>query len=90
MGLSGLDLLGFAASALTSCAFLPQVWHTWRSRDVSGISLASYAVFSIGVVAWLVYGIWRADLPIIVANSITAIVSLIIVVMKIRFQGGKR
>ncbi|MBA2672227.1 PQ-loop domain-containing transporter [Ramlibacter sp.] len=34
------DAIGYAAAALTTCSFVPQAVHTFRTRDVSGISLA--------------------------------------------------
>ena len=58
------DLIGSLAALLTTISFIPQVWHTWRTRDVSGISLAMYSAFTLGVALWLVYGwLLGAGLP---------------------------
>ena len=57
MSISFDEWLGFTAAALTTAAFVPQAWLTFRTRDVSGISLAMYSVFTLGIVLWLVYGI---------------------------------
>ena len=65
------DLLGYIAATLTTVAFVPQAWKTFRSRDVSGISLGMYSLFTAGVALWLVYGILMVAWPIIIANSIT-------------------
>eukprot|EP01034_Spumella_vulgaris_P044490 gene44490-biopygen37844 len=43
------DLIGYLAATLTTCSFLPQALHTFRTRDVSGISLGMYSVFTSGV-----------------------------------------
>ncbi|MBE7939783.1 MULTISPECIES: SemiSWEET transporter [Ramlibacter] len=80
------DLLGYAAATLTTCSFVPQVWHTWRSRDVSGISLGMYAVFTLGVFLWLCYGWLAGAWPIVVANAITLSLALAILAMKLRWQ----
>ena len=30
-----VDALGYAAACLTTFSFVPQAWHTFRTRDVS-------------------------------------------------------
>lgn len=63
--------LGYAAAALTTGSFVPQAWHTFRSDDLSGLSLGMYGAFTLGVALWLVYGLALGQWPIIVANAIT-------------------
>ena len=80
------DSIGTVAACLTTTSFVPQVWHTLRSRDVSGISLGMYSLFTLGVTLWLVYGILLAAWPIIIANAITTALALAILVMKLRYR----
>ena len=47
-----VELVGYVAAVLTTVCFVPQAWHTFRTRDVSGISLGMYSVFAIGVALW--------------------------------------
>ena len=54
MTLSMADVVGSAAAVLTTLSFLPQVLHTLKTRDVSGISLVMYSAFTAGVALWLV------------------------------------
>ena len=63
--------LGYAAATLTTGAFVPQAWHTFRSTDLAGISLSMYGAFTLGVALWLLYGLALGEWPIIVANAIT-------------------
>ena len=77
-----VDGLGYAAATLTPASFLPQAWLTFRSRDVSGISLAMYSVFTLGIAGWLVYGLLLQAWPIVVANVITFVLSASILAMK--------
>jgi len=81
------DLIGFAAATLTTASFIPQAWLTFRTRDVSGISLGMYSAFTLGVALWLVYGLWLGAWPIVVANAITLALAAAILVMKWRFGG---
>ena len=78
-----VDGLGHAAATFTTASFLPQAWLTFRTRDVSGISLAMYSVFTLGIAGWLVYGLLLQDWPIIVANGVTLRLSASILAMKL-------
>ena len=71
--------------SLTTAAFAPQALHTLKTRDVSGISLAMYASFTVGVFLWLIYGLLRGDWPIIIGNAITLGLALVILVLKLRY-----
>ncbi len=81
-----IDSIGTIAACLTTASFVPQVWHTLRTRDVSGISLGMYSLFTAGVALWLVYGILLMAWPIIIANVITTTLALMILVMKLRYR----
>lgn len=77
------DLIGFVAAFLTTTAFIPQAYHSWKTRDLTGISLPMYTMFTLGVAAWLIYGILIHSLPIILANSITLMLSSIVLYLKV-------
>lgn len=77
------DWLGYLAASLTTLSFVPQAWHTFQTRDVSGISLGMYSAFTLGVLLWLVYGVMLGAWPVIVANSITLALASCILVMKL-------
>lgn len=79
------ELIGSMAALLTTISFIPQAWHTWRTRDVSGISLLMYSAFTLGVALWLVYGWLLGAWPIIIANAVTLSLALGILGMKLRF-----
>lgn len=80
------DTIGTIAAVLTTLSFIPQVWQTWRSRDVSGISLGMYILFTVGVALWFTYGILVDAWPIIVANFMTLSMALAMLAMKLRFS----
>lgn len=66
-----LHLLGYPAAALTTLAFVPQAWMTLRTRNVQGISAATYLALTVGIFLWLIYGISERDWALVVANGIT-------------------
>jgi MtN3 and saliva related transmembrane protein len=87
-----VELAGYAAAILTTISFVPQAWHTFRTRDVSGISLGMYSVFAVGVALWLVYGLLLGAWPVVVANAVTLALAVAILAMKVRYHraGGTR
>jgi MtN3 and saliva related transmembrane protein len=83
--LADWSFLGLAAGFLTTLAFLPQVIRTWRTRSTEDISLVTFATFSVGVFLWLLYGLAQGDIAITIANAITLMLALIILVLKLRY-----
>lgn len=80
-----IDALGFVAAILTTGSFVPQAWHTFKTKDVSGISLAMYSAFTLGITLWLVYGLLLRAWPIVVANVITLVLAVAILWMKLTY-----
>ena len=76
-------LLGYPAAFLTTIAFVPQALHSWRTRDLSGISLPMYALFTLGVALWLGYGLAIGSLPVIIGNAITLALASVVLWLKI-------
>ena len=81
-----IDIIGSIAATLTTVSFLPQAWHTFQTKDVSGISLGMYSVFTAGVAGWLVYGLLLQAWPIVMSNAITVSLAAAILVMKLRYR----
>lgn len=80
------EWFGYIAAFLTTAAFAPQALLTVRTRNVEGISLSMYSIFSLGVFFWLLYGVLIGSWPIIAANTITLALSLTILALKLRYR----
>ena len=80
-----IDAIGTVAAVLTTSSFVPQAWHSFKTRDVSGVSLGMYSVFTLGVALWLLYGVLLQSWPLMIANSITLVLAAAILGMKLRF-----
>ena len=85
MAIDWIDLTGYAAACMTTVSFVPQAWLSFRTRDVSGISLGMYAIFTTGVALWLAYGCLMHAWPVVAANAVTLGLALAILVMKVRY-----
>lgn len=78
------EIIGFLAAFLTTIAFIPQAYHSWKTRDLSGISLPMYSLFSMGLLFWLIYGLLINSWPVIIANVITLLLACVVLVLKIK------
>jgi MtN3 and saliva related transmembrane protein len=80
-----VDLIGAFAGALTTLAFLPQVWRIWTTRSARDLSLSMYLIFTSGVALWFVYGLLLGAAPVIVSNGITLLLAGTVLAMKLKF-----
>ena len=84
-GMGKTTLLGLLAGALTTVSFFPQVVRTIRTRDTRSLSLGMYAIFVAGVALWIVYGVLLGKAPVLIANVLTLVLALILLVCKLRW-----
>jgi len=78
--------LVFFAAFCTTIAFLPQAIKVYKYKSTKDISLYMFLIFTIGVLSWLIYGLIINDLPVILANAVTLILSLFILIYKIKYK----
>ena len=83
MELSLTDITGFAAGTLTTIAFVPQVAQSWKSRDLAGVSLKMYGLFTAGLMLWLAYGLALGSWPIIINNAVTLVLAGVVLYLKV-------
>lgn len=88
MELAFAEYIGLTAGALTTAAYLPQVYKTWRTKAVGDISLIMYWAMTLGVFLWFVYGILLRAPAVIIANG----VSLLLVggMLRLRIVYGRQ
>ena len=82
------DVLGYVAGALTTIALVPQAWRAFRTKDVSGISLRMYCIFTLGIAIWLAYGVVLGETPMILANSVSLVLAIAVLVAKLKYRHG--
>lgn len=84
------EWIGFAAAILTTGAFIPQVFKTFKTRSTEGLSLTMYLSMFLGILLWLLYGIKIGSLSVIVANLVTGLLAFSILVMIIQQKRNKK
>ena len=81
-------LIGTVAGCLSTAAFVPQAWQIWKTKSARDVSLAMYAVLIAGVALWIVYGLRRDALPLVLTNGVILAVAMLILAMKRKFGNG--
>ena len=84
-----IEFFGYFAAILTTLAFLPQLIKTLKTKKAEDVSLITLIMFLIGVLSWIIYGYKISSTPILIANVVTFILNLLILIFKITFQKSK-
>lgn len=82
--MQNIEYIGYVAASLTSTSFLVQALKSFRTRDLSGISLGMYSMFTTGVTLWLIYGVLIERWPLILTNGFTLTFAVSVLIMKIQ------
>lgn len=80
------EAMGHFGAFLTSVTFIPQVYKAWKTRSVGDLSLTMMFIVVTSTVVWLVYAVSLMLWPVIIANSIVCILSLLLVYFKLTFK----
>lgn len=81
-----LDTIGSTAAFCTTASFLPQLVRVWRRKQAEDISLLMFLLFCLGLLCWLIYGVGLNSMPMILANAVTLVLALAILVLKVRYD----
>jgi MtN3 and saliva related transmembrane protein len=79
-------LVGYVAGTLTTASFLPQVWHSFRSRSCRDLSYAMLIVMGTGTALWALYGVRLQRWPIILPNAVTLCLIAALILMKASYH----
>ena len=81
-----IEFFGYFAAILTTAAFLPQLVKTLKTKKADDVSLLTLIMFICGVISWIIYGYRISSIPILIANVITFILNLFILISKIYYS----
>ena len=84
--MTGVQILGYAACAVTALTFLPQVVKTWKEKSAKNVSLMMFIIAFANEVMWIAYGVLRNDMVIIVTNVIMIVMCSIMISLKLRYK----
>jgi MtN3 and saliva related transmembrane protein len=82
------EIIGYLAGICTAIVFLPQSIRTIKTKDVRGMSVASYVIYCLGMILWIIYGVYLHSVQMMFFNAVSlffaAIILYIIVEQRLR------
>jgi MtN3 and saliva related transmembrane protein len=84
--MSWIEVAGLTGAFLSSITFIPQVYKAWQTKSVGDLSLAMIVIVFTSTIVWLIYGINLNLLPVIICNSIMAVLTLLLLYFKFSFK----
>jgi MtN3 and saliva related transmembrane protein len=81
-----ISAIGLIAGICTTISFVPQIIKIIRTKHVRDLSLYMYIILTTGVFLWLIYGVLIREAPVILANSVTFVLCLFVLVAKIAYR----
>lgn len=85
-----INIVGYAAALCMVCGYLPQAFHTIRTRDTDGIAVPTFLLLGLGSVFFVIQGLLLSYWPLVITNSITTVSSAIVFGIKINNDRKKR
>ncbi len=81
-----IELTGHFGAFLTSVTFVPQVYKAWQTKSVGDLSLVMIFIVFISTIVWLIYAVSLMLWPVIIANGIVSLLSLLLIYFKFTFK----
>ena len=79
------EYLGLVAGALVSCSMIPQIIRVFQLKSAREISILFTTLLLLGIICWLVYGIRLGLTPIILWNTIGAVLVALLIYAKLKY-----
>ena len=78
------QIMGYLAIFFTTVSFLPQAIKTLKTRRVEDLSLITYLFLFLGSLSWFLYGNYLNDIPLMATNSMTTILTGLILFLIVK------
>lgn len=84
------QVIGLFAGICTSSSLLPQLIKTIKEKKAEDISKGMLFILMVGVGTWVVYGVLREDMPIILTNSFSMLLNIIMLFLRFKYSRNKK
>ena len=81
-----IQIAGHVGAFLSSVTFIPQVYRVWKTKSANDLSMTMMIIVFTSTLIWLVYGVSLMLWPVILANTVIAVLSLMLIYFKITFK----
>ena len=81
-----VSYVGYAAGALTVVSYFPQAMRAWKTRKVDDLSWGMVGMLVVAGALWIVYGVMSNQMPVILTNTGTVVLTAAILIAKFKFR----
>jgi MtN3 and saliva related transmembrane protein len=81
-----LTFIGLMATAFTVASTLPQIRKAFKTKDTEDVSIRFLLVLIGGLFLWVIYGIGKTDIIIVIGNSIGVSLNIAMLVLKMKYS----
>jgi MtN3 and saliva related transmembrane protein len=81
-----ITFIGLLATVFTVASTIPQIKKALKTKDTKDVSIRFLLVLIAGLSLWVIYGIGRADIVIVISNSIGASLNIFMLILKIKYS----
>ena len=85
-----IDIIGIIAGILLIISFIPQLIKIIISKNSKDISIFMFLILLISELLWVVYGILKCDLQVIITNAITSCITLLIIICSLHYKNNNQ
>jgi MtN3 and saliva related transmembrane protein len=85
MSKNTIEIIGLIAGIITASSLLPQLIKTIKLKKAEEVSPFMFIILLLGTGLWTYYGVLREDFPIIVTNSFSFSLNVIMLILKVKF-----
>ncbi len=78
--------VGIAAGSCTAISLLQQLIKIVKQRKAEDISFIMLLILLVGIAGWIVYGVLKKDLPIIITNCFSFVINTMIIIFSARYK----
>ncbi len=84
--MDSITVLGLIGGTFTTASFFPQVLKTVKTRSTKDVSTGMFVLLSVGISFWIAYGVKIGSVPVVAANSISLVMTLAMLGMKVIYK----
>ncbi|HEV7781268.1 MAG TPA: SemiSWEET transporter [Chitinophagaceae bacterium] len=84
--MNATTVFGVIAGILTGVSLLPQLIKILREKKVENVSVWMLLILVVGLGLWVAYGILKKDPIIVITNSFSFLVNVIILILRFRYK----
>lgn len=80
------NIIGYAATVVGISIMLPQIYKIWKTKKVNDLSMGMVFLYFLNCLLWLIYGLLIVAPPVIIANAVGLIISIIQLFLKLKYN----